>query len=96
MSIAPQDHQSPDFTYRFADGRTVTMARFKKVMTFGRARKLRKLPESEQMFVIFEEVCDEETLAALDDMDADETQAFFEAWQADSGVSLGESESSSN
>lgn len=96
MTIAqPEDHQSKDFTYRFLDGRSVVLPKFKKVMTFGRARKLRKLEESEQMFTIFEEICDDATLETLDAMDSDETQAFFDAWQSDSGVSLGESMGSS-
>lgn len=91
----PQDHQSAQFTHEFSDGKSVTIPRFKSAMTFGRARKMRKLDEAEQMFALIEDVCDEAALALLDEMDADETEAFIKAWQEDSGVSLGESSSSS-
>lgn len=91
MTTTPQDHQSRDFTYTFPSGKSVKLRRFAALMTFGRARKLRGLPEDEQMFTILESECDEATLAVLDEMEADQTEAFFKAWQADSGVSLGES-----
>jgi hypothetical protein len=91
-----QDHLSTTFEHTFANGKTVSVPKFKKVMTFGRARKLRALSEAEQMFTIFEDICDEKTLAVLDEMDADETSEFFEAWQADSGVTTGESTASTS
>lgn len=91
MSTTPQDHLSSEFTHTFESGKTVTLPKFKRVMTFGRARRLRSLDEAEQMFALVEEVCDAEMLATLDEMDLSETGAFFEAWQNDSGVSVGES-----
>lgn len=91
MVAQPQDHQSATFTYEFVSGEKITLPRFKSVMTFGRARTLRKLGEAEQMFTLIEEICDDDMLAALDAMEPDETTAFFEAWQADSGVTAGES-----
>lgn len=95
MTAQPQDHQSADFTFEFVGGGTITLPRFNKVMSFGRARRLRQYDEAEQMFRLIEEICDEGQLALLDEMDTDETGAFFDAWQADSGVSVGESEGSS-
>lgn len=92
MTVAqPEDHQSPTFVYRTLAGTVVTLPRFKKVVTFGLARRMRKLPDSEQMFALVEEVCDDAALKALDEMDMPETEAFFSAWQEDSGVDLGES-----
>lgn len=96
MTIAqPEDHLSSTFTYKFQSGAVLTLPKFKKIMTFGRARRYRNLPESEQMFSLIEEICDERALAVLDDMDTDETEAFMNAWQADSDVTLGESVGSS-
>ncbi len=92
MAIAqPEDHQSSTFNYKFASGKSVTLPRFKSVMTFGRARKLRSLDEAEQMFTLIEDICDGDALDALDSMNTSETEAFFAAWQEDSGVSVGES-----
>lgn len=93
MTVAqqPEDHQSSTFTHRFEGGGTVTLPKFRNVMTFGRARRLRKLDEAEQMFTLIEEICDDAALAVLDEMDTPQTEAFFTAWQADSGVTSGES-----
>lgn len=90
MPKQPQDHQTSEFTHKFADGDTVTLPRFGSLMTFGRVRKMRHLPEAEQMFLLMEEVCDEDQLAVLDKMDTAETQEFFSGWQKHSGVDLGE------
>lgn len=96
MTIAqPEDHQSSTFRYTFLSGDTLDLPRFDKIMTFGRARRLRKIDEDEQMFALVEEICDEKALSVLDNMDLDETRTFFEAWQKASGVSLGESVGSS-
>lgn len=96
MTIAqPEDHKSATFKYTFLSGKTLVLPQFDSIMTFGRARRLRKADEGEQMFALVEEVCDETALAVLDEMDLAETQTFFEAWQNASGVSVGESASSS-
>ena len=91
----PQDHQSSEFRYTFKSGETLTFPRFKSVVTFGMSRRLRKMSEAEQTFVLMEEICDDEELAVLDKMDTEETEAFFTAWQADSDVSMGKSSGSS-
>lgn len=96
MTIAqPEDHRSSTFTYTTSHGATLVLPRFDKVVTFGRARRLRKLSESEQVFTLVEEVCDEAALAVLDEMPPDEINSFFTAWQEHSGASLGESTPSS-
>lgn len=96
MTVAqPEDHQSSTFAYTTKSGAQLVLPRFDKVVTFGRARRLRKLSEEEQVFVLVEEVCDEAALAVLDEMPATEIGDFFTAWQQHSGASLGESSSSS-
>lgn len=85
----PGDHESSTFVYKTLAGTVVTLPRFKSIMTFGRARKMRKLDEGEQMFALMEQVCDEAALGALDEMDLTETETFFSAWQKDSGVDVG-------
>lgn len=96
MTIAqPEDHRSSTFRYTFKSGQTLVLPSFSSLMTFGVARKLRSLPEDEQVFALIEGACDESALAVLDQMDLAETQEFFAAWQRGSGVSLGESSGSS-
>jgi len=96
MTVAqPEDHKSSTFTYTTKSGARLVLPRFDAVVTFGRARKLRKLSETEQVFTLVEDVCDDAALAVLDEMPASEVSDFFEAWQNDSGASLGESTSSS-
>lgn len=85
-----------DFVHEFENGKSVTLPRFKSVMTFGRARKLRGMDEAEQMFSIIEDVCSKDALAVLDEMDSKATEQFFTAWQKDSDTSLGESSGSSS
>lgn len=97
MSTVPQDHESSTFVYEFKSGKRVELPAFQSLMTFGRARRLRKLDEAEQTFALVEEVCGEDSpeIATLDEMDLEETAAFFSAWQSHSGVSVGESSGSS-
>lgn len=96
MPVAqPQDHKSDEFRYTLPSGETIVLPAFETVVTFGIARRLRKLPADEQLFALVEEVCDDEVLALLDDMSATEAGEFFDAWQRGSGVSVGESAGSS-
>ena len=60
----------------------------------GLLRKLRKLDEQELAFSMLESLCDEASLAVIDEMDADEFGEFMAAWQEFSGVSVGESSAS--
>lgn len=96
MPVAqPTDHQPSEFRYTFKSGDTLVLPPFAGLLTFGLARKLRKLPVEEQIFTLVENVCDDDELAVLDKMDTTEAAAFFEAWQQGAGVSLGESAGSS-
>lgn len=96
MPIAqPQDHESAEFRYTFKSGQTLVLPKFASLMTFGTVRRLRKLSDQEAIFTLLEDKCSDEELAVLDEMDLTETDAFFTAWQADSGASLPESAGSS-
>ncbi|UJQ86182.1 tail assembly chaperone [Gordonia phage GiKK] len=72
----------------------VSLPRFKSI-PFGLIRKNRSLPEAEQFFSLLEAVASEEDLAKMDKAAQSEMEALMDAWQEDSGVSVGESEDSS-
>lgn len=57
----------------------------------GLVRKLRRLNGTDQMYTLFEEVLDADTLAVIDEMDPDEFEDMRLAWNKHSGVSPGES-----
>jgi hypothetical protein len=59
----------------------------------GVIRKARHLDDTDAVFTIIEAVCDEATLAAVDDLDSSELNDFAEAWQK--AERLGESSGSS-
>lgn len=96
MTIAqPEDHKSSTFRYTFPSGETLVLPAFDSVVTFGIARKLRKLSPDEQIFMLVEEICDEAALEVVDKLTAEQAGVFFEAWQRGSGVGVGESAGSS-
>jgi hypothetical protein len=82
------------FHYKI-NGKELTLPRFKDAVTFGIARRLRKLEPSEQVFELVEQLADEKALALIDTIPNDQIEAFFTAWQEDSGVTAGESSASS-
>jgi hypothetical protein len=47
------------------------------------------------MFTLLEEICTEEDLVHIDDLDRDQFNDFSTAWRDASGVGLGESSGSS-
>lgn len=59
-------------------------------LNVGFARKIRHLSEGDQIFTILEELADEETMAAIDDMHSAEFAQFQKDWQAHSQVTPGE------
>lgn len=61
----------------------------------GLLRKVRRLSADDQLFTILEETVDDDTLAVIDDMDAEQLGEFFDGWQKHSGINLGESTASS-
>ena len=94
----PQDNKSGLFSFEH-DGETYT---FIKSLSFttkpGFIRKNRRKNEADVMFDILEEVCDEETLAVIDEMETDEfvklNLAIGEHIEALSGATMGESSGS--
>ena len=87
--------KKPDVFHFEHNGRSYTLPRFGKWKA-GLTRRIRKLGEVDAMFTILEEVADEETLAAIDDMDETQLAQLIESWvEHAGGVTLGESGSSS-
>ena len=90
----PQDNKSGLFSFEH-DGKTYT---FTKSLVFatkpGFVRKNRKKNEADILFDLLEEVCDEETLEVIDDMDSAEfvklNLAVGEHIEGITGASLGE------
>lgn len=60
----------------------------------GVLRRVRSLEPIDQMFSVLEEVADKDTLAKVDELDADHLNDLFEQWQKDA-ASVGESSGSS-
>lgn len=77
------------FHYQHHD-RTITLPYLRNIKV-GVIRKLRNLGAEDQFFGILEAVADEDTLAVIDDMTADEFGAVMEQWQQASGITVGES-----
>lgn len=77
------------FSFTTAAGKVIVVPSFSKVK-FGIIRKIRRQSVADQMFSLVEELCDDDTLALLDDLEQDEAQKFVEQWGEFSGVTLGE------
>lgn len=77
------------FVYE-ADGVKISAPRFDKAMTAGFVRRHRNDEPAEQMFSLVEEALDEANLAEFDKLSASGMEAFYTAWQEDSGVTAGE------
>lgn len=54
----------------------------------GDLRKVRHLDDVSQMFTLLEKVANDDTLAAIDDLDIPDVAQFFADWQRAAGVSL--------
>jgi hypothetical protein len=76
------------------NGRSFTMPHAKNIKV-GVIRKAAKLPSGTQEFAVLEAILSDDALEVVDDMDAQEFEAFMKAWQKESGVTLGESLASS-
>lgn len=89
----PQDHKSSEFvdTINGVEIRLPYLGKLK----LGDVRKLRKLDDVDQLFTLLEMYCDEDQLAAIDDLEQEEASEFMSRWQDESGVGLGESKRSS-
>ena len=78
-----------------ADGKKIVLPKFADVLTFGFARKTRKMSQAEQMFELVEAAADAKALAVIDGLRTEQMEEFFTAWQKHSGVGVGESKDSS-
>lgn len=90
----PQDRQSTEFAYKTLSGETLVIPRFKSSLNSGMIRRFRKLDGLDQFYSLMEEILNEDQIAVTDKMPPEEFDAFVTAWQADSGVTLGESSAS--
>lgn len=77
------------FHYTY-DSKKFTLPKFDQ-LPFGVIRKLRKLPDEEQFFQMFELAADDKALAVIDTMGMKDIEKLVEEWQKDAGVSQGES-----
>jgi hypothetical protein len=73
----------------------ITLPRFEDIEV-GVIRKIRRLPQIDQIFTLIEHYLDEEQLAAFDTLKRGELEEFSTAWREGSSVALGESSASSN
>ncbi|STC97534.1 hypothetical protein [Corynebacterium renale] len=85
------------FHYTTESKKKLTLPHFGN-LPFGVVRKLRKEEESEQIFLVFEELFknDPKQLEILDEMGQSEVMDLIAAWQKASGVTVGESQESSD
>lgn len=81
------------FHWTSASGSKVTLPRLSQVKA-GVIRRHRKSDPVDFIFSILEDVSDEKTLAAVDDLTTDEINDLFDKWQEDGG-GVGESSGSS-
>ena len=91
----PQDHKSAGetFVWTTPDGSTISLPPMTRIKA-GIVRKHRH-DEGEFIFAVLEDLADEDSLAAFDDLEMGDVNDLFAAWQAHGGASLGESSGSS-
>lgn len=80
------------FHWTSPTGVTITLPHMEKIKA-GIIRRHRREEPIDFIFSVLEEVGDEATIAKVDELESSNLNALFEAWQ--SGVSVGESQSSS-
>src|SRR5690606_5381085 len=93
----PKDHKKPadEDVYEFEhNGETYTLPPYKSIKP-GLMRRVRKLTDMDATFTILEEIAPKDTLAALDDMTMERFDAVITGWLEHSGITPGESSSSS-
>jgi hypothetical protein len=95
MPAQPQDHRPKNGSHAEASTEPFTFDRDGQTFTLpdtfkaGMLRRFRRLDELDMAFSILEEVCDEDTLAALDDMPVQEFNDLMERWQKTIGATPG-------
>lgn len=88
------ERELEQFTWE-RNGHKVTLPPPSKIKA-GVIRRASKMDgDLNQIFSVIESIADEESLATIDDMEIDELNEMFIAWQAHGGASLGESQGSS-
>jgi hypothetical protein len=78
------------FTWTTESGVTVTLPPAGRLKS-GLLRKLRNGTDLDFMYGLLEEVLDEENLEKTDNLELEELEAMFRAWQAGAGASRPES-----
>lgn len=87
------DSPADRFVWTTPDGVTITIPAVRRLKS-GTLRKLRGGSEIDLMYGVLEDVLSPADLAKTDDLDMEQLEAMFSAWQA-SGASLGEHSRSS-
>jgi hypothetical protein len=96
----PQDHKkktedSNDQEFRYTIGdKELIIPPFSKSINAGFLRKNRNLPMQDFVFLLLENILDEEQLELFDTMNLDEMNEFGKKWQEESGIELPESSAS--
>lgn len=93
----PQDRRKPadEDLYEFEhNGERYTLPPYKSIKP-GLMRRVRKLTDMDATFTILEEIAPKDTLAALDDMTMERFDEVITGWLEHSGITPGESSSSS-
>lgn len=93
-AVDPADLNTEDYTFEH-DGTEHRLPSFATLKS-GLIRRIRNLDEADAFYTVLEEVADEDTLAAIDDMEMVELTTIMRGWQEHAEVNLGESRRSSS
>lgn len=86
----PNDHSDGKFHWTSSSGQELVLPSLRRIKA-GKLRKYRKLEGDDYVFTLLEDMCDEDTLAQLDDLDAEEFNQLAEKWASEMGESSGSS-----
>lgn len=96
----PQDHKKKKddagrSEFRFPVGdKEIVVPPFAEVVTAGFIRKNREKSMQDVMFLLLEEILDEDSLELFDSLNLDRMREFGDKWQSEAGVELPESSAS--
>lgn len=93
MPANPNGDSPSDMFVWKVDGVTITMPSARRIKS-GTLRRLRGGSEIDLMYGVLEEILPPKELAKTDDLDLEQLQELFAAWQK-AGANLGEVDSSS-
>jgi len=91
--VTTGDSPADRFVWTSPDGVSITLPAVRRVKS-GTLRKLRNSSELDLMYGVLEDMLPPDELAKTDELDMEQLEALFAAWQS-SGVSLGEPSRSS-